>query len=50
MSVAIALGVTASWLAQRERPKLANTASPKAPTFGAVLVKGIPFPADCALP
>ncbi len=50
MSEASALGMTASWLARRERPKLANAASPKAPTFGAVLVKGMPFPAACASP
>ena len=42
MSEASALGMTASWLARRERPKLANAVSPKAPTFGAVLVKGMP--------
>jgi hypothetical protein len=54
--------MTASWLARRERPKSANAASPIAPTFGAVLVKGMPgpapraqrvqwvFPADCASP
>ena len=42
--------MTASWLALRERPKLANAASPRAPTLGAVLVKGMPFPADCASP
>ena len=50
MSEASALGMTASWLARRERPKLANAASPGAPTVGAVLVKGMPFPAACALP
>jgi hypothetical protein len=43
-------------------PQIGQCASPKAPTFGAVLVKGMPgpapraqrvqwvFPADCALP
>jgi hypothetical protein len=36
MSVANALGIAASWLARRERPKLANAASPKAPTVGAL--------------
>ena len=45
MSAANALGMTASWLAHRERPKLANAASPKAPTVGAVLEKGMPFSA-----
>ena len=34
----------------RERPKLANAGSPRAPTFGAALVKGMPFSADCASP
>jgi len=42
--------MTASCLARRERPKSANAASPRAPTFGAVLVKGMPFPADSASP
>ena len=31
-------------------PQIDQCASPKAPTFGAVLVKGMPFPADCASP
>ena len=29
-------------------PQIGQCASPKAPTVGAVLVKGMPFPADCA--
>jgi hypothetical protein len=28
-------------------PQIGQCASPKAPTVGAVLVKGMPFPADC---
>ena len=28
-------------------PQIDQCPSPKAPTFGAVLVKGMPFPADC---
>jgi hypothetical protein len=36
MSAAIALGMTASWLARRECSRLANAASPKAPTVGAL--------------
>ena len=31
-------------------PQIGHCASPRAPTLGAVLVKGMPFPADCALP
>ena len=37
-------------LALREPRENANAASPKAPTFGAVLEKGLPFPADRASP
>ncbi len=31
-------------------PQIGQCASPKAPTVGAVLVKGMSFPADCASP
>ena len=30
--------------------QIGQCASPKAPTFGAALEKGMPFPADCASP
>ncbi len=39
----------ASWLARRERPKLANAASPRAPNFGAVLGKGHAIPCGLRL-
>ncbi len=42
--------MAASWLARRERPLAAIAASPKAPTVGAILGKGWPFPADRASP